>query len=105
MKNTRSFASLALTCLFFAISAACAGAEPANTPNKPGAISGQSGFVKVQGRHLRLDGKPYYFAGTNLWYGMYLGSPGKTGDLSLIHISEPTRLLSISYAVFCLKKK
>src|SRR5678815_4116549 len=27
------------------------------------------------------------------------------GNLSLIHISEPTRLLSISYAVFCLKKK
>src|SRR5678815_5544134 len=26
-------------------------------------------------------------------------------SLSLIHISEPTRLLSISYAVFCLKKK
>ena len=26
-------------------------------------------------------------------------------ELSLIHISEPTRLLSISYAVFCLKKK
>eukprot|EP00658_Telonema_sp_P-2_P044591 TRINITY_DN32491_c0_g1_i1.p2 TRINITY_DN32491_c0_g1~~TRINITY_DN32491_c0_g1_i1.p2 ORF type:complete len:106 (+),score=42.16 TRINITY_DN32491_c0_g1_i1:183-500(+) len=25
--------------------------------------------------------------------------------LSLIHISDPTRLLSISYAVFCLKKK
>eukprot|EP00658_Telonema_sp_P-2_P013534 TRINITY_DN15126_c0_g1_i3.p1 TRINITY_DN15126_c0_g1~~TRINITY_DN15126_c0_g1_i3.p1 ORF type:complete len:141 (+),score=36.25 TRINITY_DN15126_c0_g1_i3:123-545(+) len=29
----------------------------------------------------------------------------KLKDLSLIHISEPTRLLSISYAVFCLKKK
>ena len=28
-----------------------------------------------------------------------------TFDLSLIHISKPTRLLSISYAVFCLKKK
>src|SRR5674536_392654 len=26
-------------------------------------------------------------------------------ELSLIHISEPTRLMSISYAVFCLKKK
>ena len=25
--------------------------------------------------------------------------------LSLIHLSEPTRLLSISYAVFCLKKQ
>src|SRR5678815_3344141 len=29
---------------------------------------------------------------------------GSVLDLSLIHISEPTRLLSISYAVFCLKK-
>src|SRR5678815_1712997 len=28
----------------------------------------------------------------------------KNRILSLIHISEPTRLLSISYAVFCLKK-
>src|SRR5678815_5800820 len=26
------------------------------------------------------------------------------GNISLIHISEPTRLLSSSYAVFCLKK-
>src|SRR5450756_3051137 len=28
-----------------------------------------------------------------------------TANLSLIHISEPTRLGMISYAVFCLKKK
>ena len=28
-----------------------------------------------------------------------------TGELSLIHISEPTRRTPISYAVFCLKKK
>ena len=27
------------------------------------------------------------------------------GELSLIHISEPTRRTPISYAVFCLKKK
>src|SRR5678816_4776900 len=35
------------------------------------------------------------------------GHHHRGGDvpLSLIHISEPTRLLSISYAVFCLKKK
>src|SRR5678815_1139907 len=31
------------------------------------------------------------------------GKPGVAANLSLIHISEPTRLLSISYAVFCLK--
>eukprot|EP00658_Telonema_sp_P-2_P006168 TRINITY_DN12348_c0_g1_i1.p1 TRINITY_DN12348_c0_g1~~TRINITY_DN12348_c0_g1_i1.p1 ORF type:complete len:332 (-),score=77.81 TRINITY_DN12348_c0_g1_i1:52-1047(-) len=40
---------------------------------------------------------------------VYEGSGGRSGHrsfhLSLIHISEPTRLLSISYAVFCLKKK
>ena len=29
---------------------------------------------------------------------------GKTWGLSLIHISEPTRRVVISYAVFCLKK-
>src|SRR5450756_1733953 len=29
----------------------------------------------------------------------------EVGNLSLIHISEPTRLGMISYAVFCLKKK
>src|SRR5450756_3146254 len=31
--------------------------------------------------------------------------PSIVQDLSLIHISEPTRLGMISYAVFCLKKK
>src|SRR5665648_535790 len=33
------------------------------------------------------------------------GKHNKEMDLSLIHISEPTRLGMISYAVFCLKKK
>src|SRR5450756_2859045 len=32
------------------------------------------------------------------------GNPIFERDLSLIHISEPTRLGMISYAVFCLKK-
>src|SRR5659263_10537 len=31
--------------------------------------------------------------------------PAPVQNLSLIHISEPTRLGMISYAVFCLKKK
>src|SRR5674536_56054 len=39
---------------------------------------------------------------TRIWYPLTVGT---TPYLSLIHISEPTRLLSISYAVFCLKKK
>src|SRR5665647_468232 len=35
----------------------------------------------------------------------YYGAPPYWEDLSLIHISEPTRRTPISYAVFCLKKK
>src|SRR5450759_813614 len=38
--------------------------------------------------------------------GAYHSTDGSTlWELSLIHISEPTRLGMISYAVFCLKKK
>ena len=37
---------------------------------------------------------------TNVMYVPYVSRM----DLSLIHISEPTRLGMISYAVFCLKK-
>src|SRR5678816_4669325 len=35
----------------------------------------------------------------------FFGLAERQKGISLIHISEPTRLLSISYAVFCLKKK
>lgn len=37
-------------------------------------------YVKVKGTQFVLDGKPFYFTGTNFWYGIYLGSPGVTGD-------------------------
>src|SRR5665647_3755201 len=37
--------------------------------------------------------------------GDVLPSSNSVLDLSLIHISEPTRRTPISYAVFCLKKK
>ena len=85
MKSHNNFASLLLAFFMTASLAACAqsanpkttptdGNPPANTP------PAQSGFVSVKGRHFDLDGKPYYFAGANLWYGMYLGSPGNTGD-------------------------
>src|SRR5678816_3076229 len=42
------------------------------------------------------------FANTELLFWLL---SGQVLIMSLIHISEPTRLLSISYAVFCLKKK
>ena len=37
-------------------------------------------FVKVRGTRFELQGRPYYFLGTNLWAGMNLGSRGPGGD-------------------------
>lgn len=40
----------------------------------------QEGFVKVSDGKFSIDGKPYYYIGTNFWYGMNLGSKGDGGD-------------------------
>jgi mannan endo-1,4-beta-mannosidase len=45
-----------------------------------GGAGASDGFVRVQGKRFLLDGKPYRYAGTNLWYGAYLGSRGAPGN-------------------------
>lgn len=37
-------------------------------------------FVRVENGQFIKDGKPYYFVGTNFWYGAILGSKGEGGD-------------------------
>ena len=37
-------------------------------------------FVKVENGHFVRDGKPYYYVGTNFWYGAILGSEGQGGN-------------------------
>ncbi len=37
-------------------------------------------YVRVAGTHFEYKGEPYYFAGTNFWYGCYLGRDGQNGD-------------------------
>jgi len=37
-------------------------------------------FVRVENGHFVRAGKPYYFVGTNFWYGAILGSEGQGGD-------------------------
>lgn len=43
-------------------------------------------FIKVNadGQFVR-DGKPYYFVGTNFWYGAILGSEGEGGNCERLH--------------------
>ncbi len=37
-------------------------------------------FVQVRGTQFMINDQPYYYAGTNFWYGCYIGSPGSTGN-------------------------
>jgi mannan endo-1,4-beta-mannosidase len=54
---------------------------PTETAAQAGrSVAAPGEFVSVKGRQFVLEGKPYYFVGTNLWYGAYLGSPGATGN-------------------------
>lgn len=43
-------------------------------------FKGKPDFIKTNGTRFQEGDKPYYFVGTNLWYGCYLGSDGETGD-------------------------
>lgn len=37
-------------------------------------------YITVRKGHFVRDGKPYYYVGTNLWYGAILGSEGQGGN-------------------------
>ena len=43
-------------------------------------MSANTSFVKVQNGHFIKCGKPYYYVGTNFWYGAILGSTGQGGN-------------------------
>ena len=42
--------------------------------------SDKAKFVTVKNGHFLKDGKPYYYVGTNFWYGAILGSEGQGGN-------------------------
>lgn len=42
--------------------------------------SAQNSFVKCDNGHFVCNGKPYYYIGTNYWYGVILASSGTFGD-------------------------
>jgi mannan endo-1,4-beta-mannosidase len=42
--------------------------------------SSTTSFVTIRDGHFERGGTPYYFIGTNFWYGAILGSEGQGGD-------------------------
>src|SRR5450756_2894166 len=61
--------------------------------------AGKTTTIKMLTNLLRATNGKAYLNGVDV-----IRHPKAALDLSLIHISEPTRLGMISYAVFCLKK-
>lgn len=61
---------LITTILIAAVLSSCA--------SKQGSV--QSPFVKVEDGHFVKNGQPYYYVGTNFWYGAILGSEGQGGN-------------------------
>ena len=60
------------------------------------AFSAQN-FIKVSENHFIRDSKPYYFIGTNYWYGGMLGA--KNGDFNPLLIINPSSLNSQFFTV------
>lgn len=55
----------------------------------------QRNFVKVSAKgQFTIRGKPYYYAGTNFWYGAILGSTGRGGNRVRLN-AELNRLKSL----------
>ena len=55
-------------------------ASPSTPSSVPSSV--QTSYVKMNGSRFEQAGNPYYFVGTNFWYGMNLGSLGPSGDRS-----------------------
>lgn len=52
-------------------------------------------FILVKGDKFFKGNTPYYFVGTNFWYGMYLGSSGLTGNKERLEL-ELDKLKSLN---------
>jgi mannan endo-1,4-beta-mannosidase len=65
--------STALAVPMIATGCHCLSAQSSPGEKRPG------DFVTVRNARFELRGRPYFYVGTNLWFGCYLGDPGLPG--------------------------
>ncbi|MBK8505412.1 MAG: cellulase family glycosylhydrolase [Saprospiraceae bacterium] len=53
-------------------------------------------FVVVQDGQFFLEGSPYYFIGTNLWYGMHLGAPQSGNQQRLLRELDHLKSIGVN---------
>ncbi len=63
-----------ITCLVVWLCCACGSGPTESNP-----------FIRVEDGKFIRNGKPYYYVGTNFWYGAILGSEGEGGDRERLH--------------------
>lgn len=78
MRKIKSFGSLVVV-LAFCISSVAFAAD-AKKSGATASAKSYDDFVKVKGTQFQKSGKPYYIAGTNMWYAGYLGAANNVGD-------------------------
>ncbi len=73
---------------------ACATSSTQTSSHMPSQHSAEQ-FVSVDGKQLMLGGQPYYFVGSNFWYGAYLGAT-KDGRKRLVKELDDLNALGIT---------
>lgn len=86
--------AIALAAVVMAGALAAGSAGAAQTAPQGTAAAPDAAFVAVQGTHFVRNGQRYYVAGTNLWYGGYLGAPSGVGQRARL-LKELDRLQAL----------
>lgn len=81
---------------FFILSITFISCTTTTTDQKVVEVDSSAGFVQVNNSHFEINGKPYYYLGTNFWYGLNLGADTTGGRERLVRELDRLQSLKIN---------